>query len=325
VDLAEFGEELQSTPDSTMIGRVGRTRRRFSSRLVLFAFLLVMVGSGSDAEFRADFERSPEAAAVAFGSTYDFDLGFRPLRDGFSFANYGGTGDGGLTESEIRELLGDSAVCAAPTAEPACVPREDVLAWVRGNREMTRAGHCEGISALSLAMFVGLERADDYGADQPFDLTLEGNDALQRRIDGWHATQFTEPTRSATVAVAPGVALGLLEASFEDVDEVYTIGVFNRVNGRILDGHTVVPYAIDADSTSTTRLYVYDSNLPGEERFIEIDDDDGTWSYQGAATYYDGSVDLQLLSLSARLKEPRRPVPLDDGRGALAHATCVPE
>lgn len=288
------------------------------------ALLTLGLAACSSTDDHRPFERPASAAESAATSSYDHDLGFRPDRDGFSFPNYGSDAAAdGLTEVEVRELLGDSAVCEDGTGDAACAVRDDVVAWARANDELASAGHCEGMSALSLAMFVGLEDHDTYGAATAFGIPFQGNDAVRRRIDGWHATQFTEPTRSATSMLEPSAALEKLSRSFDELDDVYTIGLFNRTEAGFVDGHTVVPYAVDESDPSSLRLLVYDSNFPGQERSIEIDLSADTWSYQGASTY-DGSADLQVLGLSARLEEPRRPVPLDPGRGSIAHATCVP-
>lgn len=55
-------------------------------------------------------------------------------------------------------------------------------------------GHCEGLAALSLLMYEGKIRPQDFGAERAADLNLEGNTKLQREIAYWYATGLVDRT-----------------------------------------------------------------------------------------------------------------------------------
>src|SRR5437016_1570429 len=62
---------------------------------------------------------------------------------------------------------------------------------------------------------------------------------------------------------------------------VLTIGM--REDGRYTRGHAITPYAVEDMGESIYHLHVYDSNYPGQVKFVVFDTKEETWSYHTAA------------------------------------------
>ena len=277
--------------------------RRLILLLVAAALLAV-----SCAQPQAAWTSSEPLGAVA-------DLGLRPKTDGFNFVNFT-RGPNGLTlsEGDVRSLLGDSA-CAPGDTSQECDLDSRAAEFQNDNRRLATGGVCEGLSILGLMFYTGELDPRDFGADSPYELQLPENPELERQILVWNASQLTEETTGALQRGAPTEILDTLTRAWASGEENYTLGLYNRVDGKLENGHATIPYKIEQMGDGQVRLYIYNSNLPGEEEYIEIDANTDSWSYDGQYTTYDGSAELELAPLSARIPPPLIAKPLSDFRG----------
>lgn len=254
--------------------------------------------------------------AVDTGGEYVVDLGFRPEPDGFSFENYvNEPGVANLATSEMVELFGDD-VCAFGSG-PTCRLSSSAVIWLHQINGLMKAGHCEGMAALSLMFYAGLDSPEQYGAPTTYGLDVDGNESLQRAIARWWATQLVAPAKEQRLEDAsPNEVLATLRAAMggDAPEELYSILFFQP---GLEAGHAVTPYAIEDRGDGVTWILVYDNNHPGITRAIEIDTDADTWEYVGSSqpgqevAAYRGDATtntLWLSPLSARLGPQRCPV-----------------
>lgn len=271
--------------------------------LALLALALGCGGNGDSVDWTAE---EPQGMVA--------DLGFRPDRDGFSFENFtDGPAGLELDAGDVRALLGEQACADGAGVAENCSLSAKADEFLRDNQRLAAGGHCEGLSILSLLFFSGDRDPADFGSDTVYDLHLESNAALEREILQWHATQLTAESLEASLRVTPVEALDILADSFSGGGELYTLGIYNRDStGAVVDGHAMVPFAIEHLGDGKVALDVYNTNAPGESSAVEIDARADTWSYQGVNVLYDGSGPLELTPLSARLSTALTPLAIDD-------------
>jgi hypothetical protein len=307
-------------------------------RLPLIAVVVVLVAAacgGSDPTERGApvagalgaAVADEQSFAVATSGDYVADLGFRPDPDGFGFENYGNDPDArNLTAAEMVELFGDD-VCAVGSG-PTCRLSSAAAIWLHQINGLMAAGHCEGMAALSLVFFAGHDTPEAYGAATTYGLDLDGNEALQRAIARWWATQVVAPANEARLTDgSPNEVLETLSDAMDadEPAELYSILFFQP---GFVGGHAVTPYAIEERGDGVMWILVYDNNHPGITRAIEVDTGADTWEYVGSTqpgeptSAYRGDATtntLWLSPLSARLGPQRCPVcggELDDAIAA---------
>jgi hypothetical protein len=235
--------------------------------------------------------------------------GFKPEEHGFPFQNYGKVeGRPNLTPDEMRRFFGDK-VCAS-LAGNTCTLTPPAEQWMQQVSDGMNGGHCEGMAALSLLLFLGKVKLADLGTDatKTFDAKVEGNDRLAREIAFWFATQNVNPTQSAEdKTMKPSQIVDLLKDSFKpDAPESYTLGIYKTVDGKRTAGHAITPYGIVDKGEGKFQIAVYDNNFPGQARAIEVDTaGDQKWSYSAAA-------------------DPNEPESLYEGTGATGSLTLTP-
>ena len=228
------------------------------------------------------------------------DLGFRPATNGFGFENY--TGDikpVNLTAVEMRRMFGDQ-VCARISGD-TCDLTPPAQEFMRTTNVDMNGGHCEGMAVLSMLLYTGQQKPDNFGGATTVDLPLDGNDKLQREIAYWWATQGTSPTREQLVeGKTPKEILDVLIKSMQDKSEYYDIGVYQP---NFKDGHALTPYAIKDMGNGVFHVMVYDNNWPKQERFIEVDTNANTWTYSASTNpdepeeVYKGDANTKTFSL----------------------------
>ncbi|HJN42041.1 MAG TPA: hypothetical protein QF589_08025, partial [Anaerolineales bacterium] len=252
---------------------------------------------------------------VAIGETGEMvaDLGFRPDKDGFSFANFGADiPQSVLTVDELRRLFGTMGVCADVSGE-RCIPFPAAEMWMNLVNDSMTAGHCEGLASLSLQLHQGLGSADSYdvAAGTTYDLTTT-TEPLMRDIAYQFSLQFLEPVASAYreyQALPPSAILQTLMDSFQGGSgDTYTLGIYSEMGG-----HAVTPFAVEDVGDGVFWVWVYDNNWPGAPRYIAFDVVDEVWAYSFAATNpredsspwfgTTGSLDLTPLSVRERKME----------------------
>lgn len=224
-----------------------------------------------------------------FAESYDVDSGFRPIKDGFSFVNYGEVGCSdplcfrefpivNLGVDEMVRLFGRS-VCVNPDADESCALSKVAASWMENANAAMNNGHCEGLSILSALFYRGVLAPDRFGAPTVDQLFLPGNTRLQREIAYWYATQLL--TETVVVEEDPIALLRtLILALRENPDRIIQLGLYRRDRQF---GHTVSAYAIRDMGEGIFRVMVYDSNFPAIERFITIDVKTNSWQYLGSS------------------------------------------
>ena len=289
----------------------------FASLLVLFSLVLSACDVAEDTgdetytEDAASEEVSEEepasdevpAEASAPGEVV-FDFGFTPEENGFSFENYGDDIPAtNLTADELRRMFGDE-VCADINGDE-CILTPPAEQWMEQINGDMAGGHCEGMAVLSLMMYTGQVSPSDFGGELASQLDVE-DEALQREIAYWWATQAVDPTASSVIRGTPMEILEVIEQM--DVNgETYTIGIYNDRG----EGHAITPFGVEDKGDGLYAILVYDNNYPGETRELYIDSRDGSWTYETSINpdvetdVWSGNADTQTLDLtptSARLE-----------------------
>ncbi|MSW81995.1 MAG: hypothetical protein F2840_12695, partial [Actinobacteria bacterium] len=204
--------------------------------------------------------------------------GFDPSVDGFSFANWGETGE--LDATGMVALFGAKAVCAKRTSS-GCVLYPAAREWAEQVNEAMAGGHCEGMAVMAARLFRGdAQLADlDPDAESTFDLAFEDPD-VAGAIDLWWSTQMLAPVQEAYMAfhdyqpseIAAELAVGL------QTGEGYTMGIYSP------DGaHAITPFAVTQEGDRIA-ISVYDNNFPGTVQRIMIDPATEQWSYAMGST-----------------------------------------
>ncbi|HWQ20412.1 MAG TPA: hypothetical protein VN455_11585 [Methanotrichaceae archaeon] len=226
--------------------------------------------------------------------------GFSPKIDGFSFENYGRSvqyGSDGLTPAELQRMFGDK-VCACKTGGE-CILTPPARRWMDKNNEPS--GHCQGMAMLSTLMYYGKISPTEFGADEVYELSIEDNKPLQHEIAYWAATPATT---NKDVDASPKAVLDNLTRSLKEgmnASEWWTLGVYRPDwNG----GHAITPFGVEDTGDDQFRIMVYDNNWPGETRYVDVDGEYNTWSYNASTDpdeptdTYSGNATIHNLVLS---------------------------
>lgn len=234
-----------------------------------------------------------------------YDFGFTPEENGFSFENYGDDIPAtNLTADELRRMFGDE-VCADINGDE-CILTPPAEQWMEQINGDMAGGHCEGMAVLSLMMYTGQVSPSDFGGELASQLDVE-DEALQREIAYWWATQAVDPTASSVIR---GTPMEILETIRQmDVNgETYTIGIYNDRG----EGHAITPFGVEDKGDGLYAILVYDNNYPGETRELYIDSRDGSWTYETSinpeveSDVWSGNADTMTLDLtptSARIEQ----------------------
>ena len=233
-----------------------------------------------------------------------FDFGFNPTDNGFSFENYGDDIPAtNLTADELRRMFGDE-VCADINGDE-CILTPPAEQWMEQVNGDMAGGHCEGMAVLSLMMYTGQVSPSDFGGELASELDIN-DEALQKEIAYWWATQAVDPTASSIVTGTPMEILETIEQM--DVNgETYTIGIYNDRG----EGHAITPFGVEDKGDGLFAILVYDNNYPGEVRELFVDSRDNSWTYETSINpevetdVWSGNADTATLDLtptSARLE-----------------------
>ena len=239
-------------------------------------------GSGVVGEWGESYPL-PDCTGQDPGScSYD---GFDPLVDGFSFANWGETGQ--LDATGLIALFGESEVCAT-LKKGRCVLYPAAKEWADQVNEAMAGGHCEGMAVMAARLFRGDDDLQDLdpAAESTFDLLFEDPDVASA-IDTWWATQMLAPVQEAYMAFKeyqPSEIASELAAGLERGDG-YTLGIYSPAGG-----HAVTPFAVTQEGDRIA-VSVYDNNFPGTVQRIMIDPAAEQWSYAMGSTNPDQPTD----------------------------------
>lgn len=243
-------------------------------------------------------EQQPSGTFSANGELVS-DLGFRPEQNGFGFPNYGGeSGIQNLTEQEVRRLFGDQ-VCARLDGD-VCELTPPGQQWMEQTNNSMSGGHCEGMATLSLLFYSGQVATDPFGGDPLAFNFSKDNEALQREIAYWWATQTVTPTQAQVIKGTPNDILDVLK-QMQPGGETYTVGIYKRDGSG---GHAVTPFGVEDQGNGTFAILVYDNNYPSETRRIMVDSNQNTWSYEASINpavepdLYEGDAETMTLDLT---------------------------
>lgn len=277
--------------------------RSLSILIMILAFALTL--AACQADYDADEHYNLEATVES-----DADSGFRPESDGFSFENYGNESvSANLTPAEIQRMFGDK-VCAS-MASGECVLTPPAKRWMEENNNYMDGGHCEGMAVLSTLMHYEHANPSDFGASTTNDLSL-ANEALQREIAYWWATQGALPAASIVLDESPNAILNVLIETFNAGDtppEEWVMGIYMP---DFSGGHAITPYAVEDQGDGIFHILVYDNNWPNMSRAVVIDTNTNSWSYQASTnpdepeSLYEGdeySQTLEIVGVISRLEE----------------------
>ena len=263
--------------------------KRLLAYLCAGALFAAGCSGGSSQEGRD--EKPPETSAPKIEIVQDLteplddhSLNFKPNQDSFSFENFGGgEAPADLTVNMARRLYGDSQVCSDVT-NSQCTPYPVILQLIsQANRSM-KGGLCEGLAVLSLRLagdaktLAGFQNASTVAA------LIKEDPALLSELVYWYVTQFAievQEEASSYLQRHPAQLAEVLLRDFELAEQGkpstgYTIGIYSDEGG-----HAVTPYRVE-EVEGGYRIYIYDSNWPTEERWIDVSGDG--WTYALAAT-----------------------------------------
>lgn len=230
-----------------------------------------------------DPDWEPQGTVVA-------DSGFRPLPNGFPYANYAGslrpnqvfwgTPDNELqpmTSNYMIDLYGEG-VCAGPVQSDgscAMTPAAEYQA-VAIMDSVDGVGHCVGLAITSAGLFNGQIEPSAVSATTlaaQSQLTLDTQNIIARN---W-ATQFYTPTTDLT----PSQVVAQLIEDFATPGQVPNILriAWQSDTGKF-EGHGITPYAVYDKGNGQYDIAVYDNNYPFKERAIHVDTIADTWEYQ---------------------------------------------
>ena len=263
-------------------------RRLLAALFAGALFISACSSGGSKKAEPADEAPSTTIAPIVLEDVPLADHGipdYMASEDTFSFANFGGgEAPADLTVNMTRRLYGDSQVCSDVT-DGQCTPYPVILQLMsQANRSM-RGGLCEGLAVLSLRLAGDIETLMAYQNTDTVNDLIKEDPALLSEIAYWYVTQFAsevQETASAFLEKSPAELAQVLMYDFAEAEKGnshtgFTIGIYSEQGG-----HAVTPYRVE-EMPSGYRIYIYDSNWPGEERWIDVSKE-GQWMYALAAT-----------------------------------------
>ena len=216
----------------------------------------------------------------------DHSITFEPEEDSFSFENFGGgEPPADLTVNMARRMYGDEQVCQE-VVDNKCTPYPVILQLIsQANRSM-RGGLCEGLAVLSLRLEGDASALTSFQEVQRAVELVKEDPALLSEIAYWYVTQFSPEVQERATMYRTMSPTDLAEILMDDFASAeagnphtgYTVGIYSDEGG-----HAVTPYRVEETANGGYRIYIYDSNWPSTERWIDVGPD-GTWVYALAAT-----------------------------------------
>lgn len=260
--------------------------------------------------------------------------GFEPRRNGFRFSNQE------LTEAiqnnrdreawirsftrSLPEMFG-AQVCVGEDLGQGgnrCILTAAAQSWLASELDLMEQGMCDAIAATSLFLWQSDEQPTLPWWRTLFEQLIPftsaqvsvRSDVLQAWVANQALLQGLDevylPTQRIRETTGPADILAEAINAFRGTaDNPYTLGVYRRQGNQLVEGHSLLPYRVEAQGNGQYRLYVYDSNLPvgtGKETYVLFDTVENTWSYapEGMVPY---SGDSQSQNLDLTRLSWRRP------------------
>lgn len=302
-----------------MKGDQMRTKRRVLA-VTASITLLAACGGGGGGGGSADAGGDSKAADITVPEAkgVNVDNGLAPNPNGFAFANFGaGASPEVFGADDLVAMFGNGPDVCVDGAEP-CQPTAEAAAWAAMVNDNRAAGHCEGFAVLSANRFAA--------GKTPPSVQLTMDPTVTKDIMRAFATQFFQSTQEETIAWQ-GKSLkdkvAALETAFAEKKAVYTLAIYTAEGG-----HAVLPYAIEYSGADQAKIKIYDSNWPGQERWVSVDLANETWTfaYSGADPNNDpnpwtgGPKDLDITSMTAR---DAAKIPFGKGNGEVTKSLLL--
>jgi hypothetical protein len=238
----------------------------------------------------------------------DWSIPFTPDNDAFSFENFGGgEPPADLTVNMARRMYGDAQVCQT-VVDNQCTPFPVILQLIaQANRSM-QGGLCEGLAVLSLRLSGDINSIESFQQVSMVSQLVKEDPALLSELAFWYVTQFAPEVQERASVYRQMEPMDLARILQEDFEEStaggqatgFTIGIYSDEGG-----HAVTPYRVETTSHGY-RIYIYDSNWPTAERWIDVTEDG--WVYALAAlnpseessAWSGGAGTMELTPMTAR-------------------------
>lgn len=269
------------------------------------AALVVTVSLISSCSGGESSDAKPLAERVAASS------GLVANTHGFPFANFGASNSPEVMDGEDLRLMFGDGVCENGTATP-CSPTSEAAAWAQMVNQSRQAGHCEGMVVQAISRYTTNA--------SPLTSALTNEADTTHGIIRAFATQFFPKVRKESNDWAKkslGEILSTLQESFTSKKLTYTMGLYSDMGG-----HAVLPLSIEYPTETTAKVHLYDTNWPGEDRYVDFDLEQNTWrfSFSGsdpasdANAWTGGKGDIDLSSMESRMTTD---APFDTGSNGV--------
>ncbi len=239
-----------------------------------------------------------------------------PSVSGFGFRNVGYPAIASLFPKElIAQEFGLNSVCFV--RDNQCVglnPYGRFVSTTLVPHDSTN-GVCNGmaVAATMLATpgayssFKGKNSPSDYNPSAQSTIQLNYNDVSELIVSkqiAQYSKQLVAHKIDVCQSLRPTDVIDMIEAGFGTEDPIASLGI-----KRPGAAHAVTPYAISDEGANIKRIYVYDSNEPGDMgRYIEVDTTPGSESWQYMASI--NAVEAEQLYSGVELNNPMCPEPL---------------
>jgi hypothetical protein len=211
------------------------------------------------------------------------DMGFRTEQDGYGFRNYGGIYPADFTVEDMKVFFGNPfVVCWNGNIGP-CIVRPEADRFRRNAIFRMEGGHCLGMTVTGLRIFKGIDSLSQFQSGISTTVALSKTAELRRHIAFYQTRQMANPAFQAIWAQrhkAPSLLVEELRAHLAGpASDPMVLGILVSDAPGQLNGHAMTPYALE-ERDDHWRIWVYDSNYPGEwAHYVKIDKTGEKWEY----------------------------------------------
>jgi len=137
------------------------------------------------------------------------------------------------------------------------------------------------------AFLQGQDSVKQYNSNASKTYDLKDNTIqISNHIARYHVTQdipgIADAINSKLSHTANDALNDLKNSVNQSNSDPQVLGITNKSNGELVDGHTVVPYMVTDQGSGIFWIWVYDPNKPGtSNNHVIINTNINTWNYQG--------------------------------------------